>query len=288
MSEQKSCEKKTVLSLDRDETHTIVERVLVSIKNVHAFRIPPLSTRDWECSEWKDEVWQGSLKIIERENMYFTVLFCPENQKVFAVCRVQKGNINRCIDSSRYFVFKIEDTSKKKHIFIGVAFEDRNEAFDFNVALQDTKREQENERFAVDLISTKNRDYGLKEGEKMLITIPTHLHKIGNNTSIVKGKKKKGDEASKQLFKLAPSKRDVLPIKRNNVSVKISNHIKPATESGSNISNRFVLRDMSKNTKCVEDRSNEIGKIPHRIIPKYLKNAGMGSENLDSLRINNA
>merc|ERR1712194_403303 len=105
--------------------------------------------------------------------MYFSVLFNKNNNKVFAVCPVQKGNINRCADSSRYFVLKIEDILKKKHIFIGVAFEDRNKAFDFNVAVQDSKREQEHEQSASSLIPTETKNYSLKEGETIHITIPT-------------------------------------------------------------------------------------------------------------------
>jgi hypothetical protein len=51
------------------------------------------------------------------------------------------SNIDKTLvtDSGRYFVLKIVN-EQGRHAFIGIAFNERNDAFDFNVALQEHKR----------------------------------------------------------------------------------------------------------------------------------------------------
>jgi len=59
--------------------------------------------------------------------------------KVFAVAPVRKGGpaaVEKVSDSSRYFCLRIEN-DKGAHAFVGIAFNNRSDAFDFNVALQD-------------------------------------------------------------------------------------------------------------------------------------------------------
>ena len=42
------------------------------------------------------------------------------------------------LDSGRYFVLRITN-DKGRHAFIGICFNERNDAFDFNVALAEFK-----------------------------------------------------------------------------------------------------------------------------------------------------
>lgn len=56
---------------------------------------------------------------------------------LFASCPIQNAQtVESAIDSSRYFVLRLSD-GKGRHALIGIGFNDRAQAFDFKVALQD-------------------------------------------------------------------------------------------------------------------------------------------------------
>ena len=167
----------------------LIERVCLKIPNAHVFKLPPKpSSGGWRGADWRDKVWQGTLKVVERgENTAVLLVDAQEERNIFAVCPIMHnidgknnvGNgIDRCIDSSRYFVLRIQN-AQGRHMFIGLAFNERNDAFDFNTALEDSRREKESEKNATLGISklTKGVDYKMKEGEKIRVSIP----KIPNN-----------------------------------------------------------------------------------------------------------
>ena len=59
--------------------------------------------------------------------------------EAFAVCPIHGDStqaVEPVLDSSRYFVLRIED-GKGHHAFIGMGFTERDDAFKFKVALQD-------------------------------------------------------------------------------------------------------------------------------------------------------
>lgn len=119
-----------------------------------------------------------------------SVSSASKSDSIFAVCPIKEGAVERCVDSSRYFVLRIENQNGR-HMFIGVAFNERNDAFDFNTALEDARREREFE------LRTQNQenndgsggdtgiftnegvttDYSLKAGEKIRVSIPSSKKK---------------------------------------------------------------------------------------------------------------
>jgi len=99
------------------------------------------------------------------------------------MCPVNERSVERCVDSSRYFVLKIQNANGR-HAFVGVAFYEGEEAFDFNVAMQEYEKDKaRTERLRAGGKVSKEEEGGeggapkvdlsLKEGEMLSIKLPT-------------------------------------------------------------------------------------------------------------------
>lgn len=140
------------------------------------------------------------MKVVDRNDL--TAVLLVEGKKgengsgqdsIFAVCPIKEGAVERCVDSSRYFVLRIENQNGR-HTFIGVAFNERNDAFDFNTALEDARRERE---FELKSQNEENggsegnffmspgapKDYSLKAGQKIRVSIPNSKKKGTEQTA---------------------------------------------------------------------------------------------------------
>jgi adaptin ear-binding coat-associated protein 1/2 len=160
------------------EDPEVIERVRCTIVDAHVFKLPPRPTAGgWRGADWDKEVWQGTLKVVERGPLTVVLLVDAKTGAMFAVCPVKDGAVDRCVDSSRYFVLRVENGATGKHIFIGLAFNERNDAFDFNTSLEDARRERLAEQeaasaVACDLSETgPAKDYSIKDGEKIHIAV---------------------------------------------------------------------------------------------------------------------
>ena len=155
-----------------DDNDPVVEHVRCVIKDAHVFKLPPRPTSGgWRGADWREEVWQGTVKVVERGQMTLVLLVDRTSGDIFAICPIKDGAVDRCVDSSRYFVLRIENANGR-HMFIGVAFNERNDAFDFNTSLEDSKRERDAANKPLPTLSdTPARDYKLKEGEKIRVKI---------------------------------------------------------------------------------------------------------------------
>lgn len=137
------------------EEEEAFEHTLLVVREVSVYKIPPRSTSGgYKCGEWlqSDKIWSGRIRVVSRRDRCEIRLEDPSSGELFAACFVYAGQretaVEPVLDSSRYFVLKIED-GQGKHAFIGLGFNERNEAFDFNVALSDhekyVRREHEKE-----------------------------------------------------------------------------------------------------------------------------------------------
>ncbi|KAI4301080.1 hypothetical protein L6164_034396 [Bauhinia variegata] len=167
------------------EEEEAFEHTLLVVREVSVYKIPPRTTSGgYKCGEWlqSDKIWSGRLRVVSCKDKCEIRLEDPNTGELFAACFVYPGqrenSVESVLDSSRYFVLKIED-GRGKHAFVGLGFSERNEAFDFNVALSDhdkyVKREHEkdsgeaSEDSQIDIHPAVNQR--LKEGETIRINV---------------------------------------------------------------------------------------------------------------------
>uniref|UniRef100_A0A0V0HU66 Putative ABC transporter family protein-like n=1 Tax=Solanum chacoense TaxID=4108 RepID=A0A0V0HU66_SOLCH len=173
------------MSFEEDEES--FEHTLLVVREVNVFKIPPRPTSGgYKCGEWlqTDKIWSGRLRVVSCKDRCEIRLEDPNSGELFAACFVPPGqresSVESVLDSSRYFVLKIEDGTGK-HAFIGLGFSERNEAFDFNVALSDhekyVKRDAEKDGDQAETSSDGHIDihpavnHRLKEGETIRINV---------------------------------------------------------------------------------------------------------------------
>ncbi|WOL15932.1 hypothetical protein Cni_G24714 [Canna indica] len=168
-----------------EEEDEAFEHTLLVVREVAVYKIPPRSTSGgYKCGEWmqSDKIWSGRLRVVSCGQRCEIRLEDPGSGELFAACFVLPGqresSVEPALDSSRYFVLKIED-GQGKHAFIGLGFNERNEAFDFNVALSDHEKylRREHEKESGEVLDESQIDihpavnHRLKEGETIHINV---------------------------------------------------------------------------------------------------------------------
>lgn len=168
-----------------EEEEEAYEHTLLVVREVTVYKIPPRSSSGgYKCGEWlqSDKIWTGRLRVVSCKDRCEIRLEDSNSGDLFAACFVLPGqrenSVETVLDSSRYFVLKIEDGTGK-HAFIGLGFSERNEAFDFNVALSDHEKyvKREIEKEVGDVTDDSHIDihpavnHRLKEGETIRINV---------------------------------------------------------------------------------------------------------------------
>ncbi|KII88140.1 hypothetical protein PLICRDRAFT_612987 [Plicaturopsis crispa FD-325 SS-3] len=168
-----------------DDFNDEIESILYIAREISVYKIPPLKANEGHrAGDWGDlaaPLWKGRLRIVEKANGASLLFEDATNGELFARAEYDpmKPAVDPVLDSSRYFVVRVEDAGKKA--YIGMGFAERTDSFDFNVALQDyTKRYKarmnppspESESPSPHVPAGPKKDYSLKEGQTFSIAIP--------------------------------------------------------------------------------------------------------------------
>ena len=196
-----------------------IQRVLFIASTVHIYNIPPLSSNKgytaatWTADNNKRQIFTARLRIIETaiplpkdagESLSTEILLeDPSTGELFAKAPyTDAGTVEAVLDSSRFFAMRVVGDGGMKAT-LGVGFEERGEAIDFGICLQECRKvlglETPSERKSAAKAKAEaevKKDYGLKEGQTITVDIGR------------KGRRKAGDDdagrAESAFFSIQP------------------------------------------------------------------------------------
>lgn len=180
-----------------------IQRVLHITPSTHVYQIPPLTSNKgyvaatWTADNNKRQIFTARLRILETSIPIPATATQPESEKVKADILLEDpangqlfaaapyttpSVVEQVLDSSRFFAIRVEGEGGRKAV-LGIGFEERSEAFDFSVALQEVRKTLgiepgqkaagarggksggEKEKAA------EKKDFSLKEGETITVNI---------------------------------------------------------------------------------------------------------------------
>ncbi|KAK4069592.1 uncharacterized protein Triagg1_7016 [Trichoderma aggressivum f. europaeum] len=201
-----------------------IQRVLFVANTVHVYNIPPLtSMRGHAAASWTEDparhIFTARLRVVETSYespdaasslKIDLVLEDPSTGALFAAAPYNdRGAVEPVVDSSRFFAVTVKDPQGRKAM-LGIGFEERSDAFDLAVSLQEARRslgwETEQSQNPADAkAKTETKDYSLKEGETITVNLggtkfgrrrPQHADDEASSTS--------SSSADLQSFALPP------------------------------------------------------------------------------------
>lgn len=97
-----------------------------------------------------------------------------DKEGLFLSCPVTPNKtVEPVLDSSRYFVLRVED-GKGGAAYLGIGFQNRDEAFDFKSALQDFENQSNAKQHLDEIVAAQpTQDFSLPEGATIRVNINT-------------------------------------------------------------------------------------------------------------------
>ncbi|KAM3222283.1 hypothetical protein T459_20342 [Capsicum annuum] len=160
-----------------------IEVPLFQVPECYVYLIPPRKSAasyradEWNVNKW---AWEGTLKVVSKGEECIIKLEDKETGELYARAFLRDGEphpVEPVIDSSRYFVLRIEENigGRLRHAFIGIGFRERPEAYDFQAALHDHQKYLNKKKTAEEMEQQYQKsssvDYSLKEGETLKLQI---------------------------------------------------------------------------------------------------------------------
>ena len=127
-----------------------IERTLAVLRECHVYTLPPRPHGGFRCQDWPktSHIFSGRVRIVTKGIQCTVKLEDVDAGTLFAQCPLDNDkpevSVEPVTDSSRYFVLRVVDNSGR-HAFLGMGFQERTDAFDFNVTLQDHVKQLRNE-----------------------------------------------------------------------------------------------------------------------------------------------
>jgi hypothetical protein len=173
-----------------------IQRILFIANSAHVYNIPPLtSTKGYVAAAWtadnnKRQIFTARIRILETaipnpspstgETIKTDILLeDPKNGQLFAAAPYTVSSVvEQVLDSSRFFAVRVQGEGGRKAV-LGVGFEERSEAFDFSVALQEVRKTlgiEDNGKAGGKKVLKEDKvpekkDFSLKEGETITVNI---------------------------------------------------------------------------------------------------------------------
>lgn len=172
----------------------IFEQNLCHIRRCYVYKIPPRNTgMGYRAAGWTNQIWFGTLNVVLRGKTCYIELV-DDKKKIFASTMIRDDGpsvIEPVLDSSRYFVMRIEKDRKKA--YIGIGFQERSEALDFKIALQEYKKYLDEPE---DLSDEEEQDYSLQEGETLHVDVAIKNKRVSERVvdELQRHNKKKVDD----------------------------------------------------------------------------------------------
>lgn len=208
-----------------------IQRILFIARAVHVYSIPPLtSMKGYTAADWtapdprtgqSRQIFTARLRILEtaiptgdqkqQEKVKTDILLeDSDSGNLFAAAPyIESKVVEHVLDSSRFFALRVVGDGRKA--VLGIGFEDRSEAFDFGVTLQEARkvlgfgeRNSEGNQVSSNQLpeSSPEKDYTLKPGQTISVNVGKWSPSVESHKA--KSPATAANEDEKALFSIPP------------------------------------------------------------------------------------